>query len=83
MQGGKGIRGGRGGMAEEEEVRRRRYDGGGTTEELATTAQLTWMPNSDHVTKAVTGTTKKPMSATSESGSVRHHSVRKRDVCRA
>ena len=66
-------------MAEEEEVRRRRYDGGGGHHG----AQLTWMPNSAHVTKAVTGTTRKPMSATSESGSVRHHSVRKRDVCRA
>ena len=33
--------------------------------------------------KAVTGTTSRPMSATRESGSVRHQSVRKRDVCRA
>ena len=43
----------------------------------------TWMPKRHHVTKAVTGTTSKPILSTSEIGSVRHHSVRKREVCLA
>jgi len=44
---------------------------------------ISWIPKRHHVTKAVTGTTSSPIEPTSETGSVKHHSVRKRDVWRA